>query len=512
MNSRTLVVYEIKGAGRTFKVNIPLELKKASSIALFSPCKDHLELTRNEREGKEAPDTTKLYGFDWMRENYKDIYGYYWNSVSFKEVGDKKVPVNKKIPMQPFSKLQGEYEQIPNAYNTEEKYYVPWLSLQAKATARINLTFRNNFKPTDVSLLYDDTLFEITHEKISGKTITEDKKRYKLKDVKIINKQPFNDVQKIQVKINGIIVGQLNVLPNATQRKVKIGWCLVELKGNDRDKVTLEKEVKYKDLKGMLSHLGLSQAQFDVTVVKEPHILELRQSYPLNEYLLKANVCTTIIQANEAIINGHVMVNGMQLSKEKYVSKKIKTTDIVHYKGKIVSATKVFSFFKTDYTTPNDFTYVKPETGRGNENTIIEKEAFKNAIFNQYRKQIQENNGYDIVLVFVNEQAANVTKDVVNKKIQEKAMVKGEAEKLNGKYVMIYNRFDKNTLIHEVLHCMTLLHSFGSIREHSFKALQTKNIMDYYLEKDSKSDTRKSIWKWQIEKLWKWYDKAHQNK
>ncbi|SHJ02639.1 hypothetical protein SAMN04488096_10719 [Mesonia phycicola] len=37
-------------------------------------------------------------------------------------------------------------------------------------------------------------------------------------------------------------------------------------------------------------------------------------------------------------------------------------------------------------------------------------------------------------------------------------------------------------LVHEVLHCMSLKHSFGSISEHSFKALKTENIMDFNVE------------------------------
>ncbi|WP_339699463.1 hypothetical protein [uncultured Marixanthomonas sp.] len=76
----------------------------------------------------------------------------------------------------------------------------------------------------------------------------------------------------------------------------------------------------------------------------------------------------------------------------------------------------------------------------------------------------------------------------------------------NGKFVVIYDGFDEMVLVHEVLHCMSLKHSFGSVREHSFKALKTENIMDYNIE--GTSDRRESLWKWQWEKLWEW----HQNK
>jgi len=51
---------------------------------------------------------------------------------------------------------------------------------------------------------------------------------------------------------------------------------------------------------------------------------------------------------------------------------------------------------------------------------------------------------------------------------------------------------------------MTLHHSFDSLATHSFKALKTKNIMDYY-NKSNGSDPRKSTWKWQWERLWNWH-------
>ncbi len=37
-------------------------------------------------------------------------------------------------------------------------------------------------------------------------------------------------------------------------------------------------------------------------------------------------------------------------------------------------------------------------------------------------------------------------------------------------------------LVHEVLHYMSLSHSFAAIKEHSFKAIKTDNIMDYSIE------------------------------
>lgn len=81
-----------------------------------------------------------------------------------------------------------------------------------------------------------------------------------------------------------------------------------------------------------------------------------------------------------------------------------------------------------------------------------------------------------------------------------------EAEAFNGKFVIIYEGFEEMVLVHEVLHCMRLSHSFAAVKEHSFKAIKTDNIMDYAIQ--GQRDPRESLWKWQWEKLWEW----HKNK
>ena len=175
----------------------------------------------------------------------------------------------------------------------------------------------------------------------------------------------------------------------------------------------------------------------------------------------------------------------------------------IRYNKAVVNNEVVFPINKTKYTTPKDWTYSGKD---GDKDSIIDKVLFKNDLFAHYRNIIKENNGYDIVLVFVNETATITQKDAINKKVTEISRLSGEAESFNGKFVVIYKGFKEMVLVHEVLHCMSLSHSFASIREHSFKAIKTDNIMDYSIE--NQTDPRKSLWKWQWEKLWDW----HKNK
>lgn len=70
----------------------------------------------------------------------------------------------------------------------------------------------------------------------------------------------------------------------------------------------------------------------------------------------------------------------------------------------------------------------------------------------------------------------------------------------------MYEGFEETVLVHEVLHCMSLSHSFCNVREHSFKALKTDNIMDYVNQAGTSNrnpfeanDKINNFYKWQWE-------------
>jgi hypothetical protein len=476
--------------------------EKVKCVAVFSTCSDYMDLTRQERRGTLEPDTAKLYGFDWMRDDYKDNYGYYWDSKRFKKDSDgnrTNEALCDKIPNMKFSKLEGEYEQIDNTYKPKEKYYTPWLSLLPDTSARVDLKLNWRSRPDEIKLVYDDAFITVSHEKINGKIIQSGTK--KLSDLLITCDSPYADQLAVEIHADDVVVGKLNMVPNTTHRPINIGWCFVETQiGKTRDEEKLDKIVDQEKLNKMLSHLGLRQALFKVNVAPSFETLNLPQSYPLNQYLVKAKVCPNIQQADSDIIAGKVSIDGEITSKSKRPTTLVNGGhEIRHNKIKIDPAT-VFSLNITQYTTPKGWAY---SGNKGGKNSIIEKGEFKKALFKAYRDDIGEHNGYDIVLVFVNKKAVTHKKDSSNKKIIERGVVSGEAEAFNSKFVVLYEGFEEMVMVHEVLHAMTLRHSFGSPREHSFKAYKTKNIMDYTL--GGATDNRESLWKWQWEKLWEWY-------
>lgn len=500
----TLIIESIEAGGRTFMSDSKLFIKNLKCVAYFEPCSDYMNLNRAERRGDKVPDESKLYGFDWMRSDYKNNYGYYWDARKFikdKEGNNTTEADCEKIPNMNFSKLEAQYEIIKNQKEEDEKYYVPWLSITKEASARVDLKFKWNHKPKEILLEYDESILEITHENIQDKKVSRIDKSYK--NLTIRSLTSFSGELAISIKADGLLVGKLILVPNNKIRQVNVGWCFVEFENNGNDVKALGNEVNQQKITKMLTYLGLKQAQLDVSVAAKQHVLNLPQIFSLNQFLVNTGTCPTLLQAENDILAGNVSIDGNITSRKGDIDKVVTGDMEIRYNKAVVNNEVVFPINKTKYTTPKDWTYSGKD---GDKDSIIDKVLFKNDLFAHYRNIIKENNGYDIVLVFVNETATITQKDAINKKVTEISRLSGEAESFNGKFVVIYKGFKEMVLVHEVLHCMSLSHSFASIREHSFKAIKTDNIMDYSIE--NQTDPRKSLWKWQWEKLWDW----HKNK
>lgn len=70
----------------------------------------------------------------------------------------------------------------------------------------------------------------------------------------------------------------------------------------------------------------------------------------------------------------------------------------------------------------------------------------------------------------------------------------GLASGIPSNAAVIFDHSDNITLIHELLHCFGLYHSFSNLSKHTFKKLETTNIMDY-------SDDGYTLWRWQWERM-----------
>lgn len=87
--------------------------------------------------------------------------------------------------------------------------------------------------------------------------------------------------------------------------------------------------------------------------------------------------------------------------------------------------------------------------------------------------------------------------------------VRGSAFDLGSKYLILYKGFEEypKIVVHEILHCLELRHSFDDDAKHMFKPYETENFMDYVYGEEN--DNRKQLWKWQWQIIWNYIDNQH---
>ena len=75
----------------------------------------------------------------------------------------------------------------------------------------------------------------------------------------------------------------------------------------------------------------------------------------------------------------------------------------------------------------------------------------------------------------------------------------GYAKKIKSKSVAVFSGRGKTDVTHELLHAMSLYHSFSNTASFGYEKKATKNIMDYSTKKNN-------TWLWQWKQLWKQAD------
>lgn len=410
--------------------------KITNCTVYFWRCDDFMKLSKNERAGNANPDETKIYGFDWMRNEYigkNGIYGYYLKKYD----ADNK-PINEKDPNAKDSDLEKEYNPIPIEWKKKEKYYTPWLSIAEGQTVRLKITMDWNSKPTE--LKWDENY------SYPGKLELPNAKKIQIKkgifsayqDIKIKCIAPIKEEIEIRLLADNKLAGKLRIVPNK-KRTVKVTWCLVDLsgknsKGNYIDIEALKDKLTQQQIKRFVKYLGLSQALVDVEATKAYQTLNL--------------------------------------------------SDLHH--------------------TWDEFTKKKGYEYNGN--GIIEVDKLFKLTQTEYEKKYRNDNNDLVIFLYNNyvpktETVKKIITEVPDQRIQ------GRAFNLGSKYCGLFEGFQRNynTVVHELLHCLGLLHSFDIEAKHKFKAYETDNFMDY--ASSDERDDRSMLWKWQWEKIWKYLDR-----
>ena len=222
------------------------------------------------------------------------------------------------------------------------------------------------------------------------------------------------------------------------KRKLKITWCLVDLSGKD-------KKGRYTDIEALKDKLTQQE---------------------INRFVKYLGLSQALIEVEATPTHKELYLNDLGYTWEKY-------TKIQNYKYE--------------------------------GNSIVNRSALQDDCKKEYEKKYLSDDN-TIVMFLFNKRCPKVIRDRKNKTITEieHQYIGGNAFDLGSKYLMLYKDFDENTktVTHEILHCLSLQHTFSKDEFHKFKAYKTDNFMDYV----SQNDNRKTLHKWQWLKIWKYLD------
>ena len=255
-----------------------------------------------------------------------------------------------------------------------------------------------------------------------------------------------------------------------------------------------------------VSHYNNNYSQYEkkIYTYDKKNRIEIEKNYvitPLNREFLELMYETKYSYAGKNIIAETIMWrNNMQYGKSE--NKKIFDEE-----GKIIEE---ISESKSDE-------YEKIITQKKTYKYNIDKAKNKAIVcIEEYQsyatpKTFETCNTYHYESGKITKQAPETTTNKTEKTITENPLyqVRGSAFDLGSKYLILYKGFEEypKIVVHEILHCLELRHSFDDDAKHMFKPYETENFMDYVYGEEN--DNRKQLWKWQWQIIWNYIDNQH---
>ena len=401
------------------------------------------------------------FGFDWMRDNYKEICSDY-------------------------EKLKKEYYDAEKNEKVElghKEYFVPWLSmfpkqeedeLKQEVKLKIEIETLNNYQiqdddyieiPSKAGIRFNPDTFKVSE--INENTLVE-----------VICETPLIIDTTIEVfsKNNKCIVGKLNVFKNDISYKLNVRFVEVKLKGR------LQKQTN--NIKNILD---FSQ---NVTMVESP--------------ILPNGKKIESLKLDKVIANWKEYIKEKEIYfKQMFKQSLIEYEPIKNKKGKI-------DFREIEINFGNYIINSQNEKNRDKINIIsIDLDAivcdltyFLECLKEVYKSKYEQEKG---VTVFIMPIITRFPDETNNGKIDYHDGIADDIFS-SGRYILMAYKSDNfrdSTLVHEAAHTLGLVHSFQErtldngrevVSQHIFEYGTTDNIMDYSLNSDT-------FWKWQWKKM-----------
>ena len=396
------------------------------------------------------------FGFDWMRDNYKEICSDY-------------------------EKLKKEYYDAEKNEKVElghKEYFVPWLSifpkqeddkLKQEVKLRIEVEVLNNYQ------IQDDDYIKIPSK--AGIIFNPDK--IKVSDInndttiEVICKEPLEKNICITVlDKNNIEVGKLNVIKNDITYKLNIRFIKVKFRGKiEQNKAGIKNKLNFS--LGKTTALPPSGQEIVQNLDMKDRMNEWVKYVETSEENFNLKLCQALIKYCPIKIDNKIDYRNIELNFDSFiVGTASKSKGINRVKSSITSIDlDAIACYMEEFILGLKEIY---EEKYGTEKGVI---VFLLPITVRYTNFPDTNIGYHDGF------ADEVFKE--------------------GRYIMLTNKtsdFKYFTLLHEIGHTLGLFHSFQEkqidekgrkiIPTHTFKEGFTENIMDYNI-------FPVSFWKWQ---------------
>ncbi|GIM57743.1 hypothetical protein CAPN006_21350 [Capnocytophaga canimorsus] len=399
------------------------------------------------------------FGFDWMRDNYKEICNDY-------------------------EALKKEYYDAEKKEKVEiegQEYFVPWLSMfPNQKGVKLNL----EVEKIDDYQVRDDDYIELPAK--AGVSFNPD--TFKVSEinqntmVEVICETPLISDTTIEVlsKNDKCIVGKLNVFKNATSYKLNVRFVEVKFKGSiQHNSDGIENKLDFS------SNKSVAKASF----LLEPNVVNLNMSRKIAEW------------------KNYVELKEKEFDK-KFQQSLIKYSPNRTNRGKIDYETLVINFGNFVVGTNKGGKGIdkikKSITSIDIDGIACKMENFIKGLKEMYESNVMSKKGVIVFLLPIIIRYSNPPKTEVFRP----QYFDGFADDIfsEGRYVMLAwksPKFRDSTLIHEIAHTLGLVHSFQEkeidngrevISKHIFEYGTTDNIMDYSVKSDV-------FWKWQWEKM-----------